>query len=238
MIARLLEWVALHPDFADVGAMLASESSVSSTSRRRDVVAPARPDIGLSDSYVPPVVECLVDLAAGAADMLAECRAQSLEPSVEFEKRVAAAFGLLGLEVEKLGQGAGRVADGIARERSAHWAVIYDAKIRQGGYAMRTEDRKFREYIDRHAANLTRDGVDTVYFCVISSSFNERDVDAALDVVRTTKAKAFVLLEARALVAAVERSLRERVFDDRASLQRFFATTRIIRESDVPDVRA
>jgi hypothetical protein len=79
---------------------------------------------------------------------------------------------------------------------------------------MGTEDRKFLEYVERHGRELERDGTQTIYFAVISSHFSETDVERARDIVRSSKAKAVVLLEAAALRAAVELHLRMKVFDD------------------------
>ena len=142
--------------------------------------------------------------------------------SVELERRTGIAFELLGLEVTVLGQGAGRVADGIARCGVGRWAIVFDAKIRTSGFSMGTEDRKFREYVERHGRELESEGIARVYFAVVSSSFVESDLEKAQEIVRLTKAKAMVLLEAGALRALVELKLRTRQFEDAAALERVF----------------
>ncbi len=157
---------------------------------------------------------------------------------MELEKRVAFAFRMLGLEVSILGQGAGRVADGIAWCRPGRWALVYDAKVRRGGFVMGTEDRKFREYIERHGKDLERKGIDAIYFAVISSSFAESDLEKAREIVRRTKAKAFVLLEASALRALVELRLRTRVLEDPEVLERLFMLSKIVGLSDVQSLRS
>ncbi len=242
MFQRLRDWVDGKPDYADVQAIL-----VTAPPRR---VAPAVQRVSpasaenismspplLSDSFIPPVVDCLPALAAGDADIERQCTKRGLELSVELERRVAIVFRILGLSVNILGQGAGRVADGIAWCRPGRWAVVYDTKVRRGGFVMGTEDRKFREYIERHGKDLEREGIDAIYFAVISSSFDESDVVKAREVVRLTKAKAFVLLEASALRALAELKLRTRVLDDWEVLQRLFTLSNVVGLADVQSLR-
>jgi hypothetical protein len=225
---RLQVWVADRAEYADVAGILAAEVPA-----RRRTDAPPSPVVAtpaplLSDSLIPPAVDCIPSLAASEEDIERECAERGLTPSVELETRLALAFRILGLDVEGLGQGSGRVADGIARCRSGRWALVYDAKVRRGGFVMGTEDRKFREYIERHGKDLERDGVDSVYFAVISSSFDEDDIPKAREVVRLTKAKAFALVEAAAVLALVELKLRTRLLDDGEALERLLSRSSII----------
>jgi hypothetical protein len=235
MISRLRQWISDQPDFEDVEAYLdkAPGDQVVLPAAEPDSEPVARVDNLLDESFVPPIIYCLPELATCGAAIEALCHARGIDPNVEFEKRVAVALRMLGLDVDRLGQGAGRVADGIARCRPRRWAIVYDAKVRRSGLVMGTEDRKFREYIERHASDLERDGVDAVYFAVISSSFDERDIAKAREVVRLTKAKAFVLLEAGALRALVEQHLRTQVLADWAKLERLFGVSSIITVADV-----
>jgi hypothetical protein len=93
---------------------------------------------------------------------------------------------------------------------------------------MGTEDRKFREYVERHAGDLKTSGVDTISFAVVSSSFDGADVEKARAVVRLTAAKAFVLIEASALRAPVELKLRTRLLDNGDALERLMARTGVV----------
>ncbi len=234
MIDRLREWVTGKSEFADILKVLetvgeSKPKRIRSGSAEEQAGAPSM----LGGSFIPPVVDCLPALAAGDAEIERQCIAGGVELAVEFEKRVAFALQMLGLEVSVLGQGAGRVADGIARCRSGRWALVYDAKVRRAGFSMGTEDRKFREYIELHGRDLERDGIDNLYFAVVSSSFAESDLQKAREVVRRTKAKAFVLLEASALRALVEVRLRTRRLEDAAVLERFFTSTKTVGLSDV-----
>ena len=45
------------------------------------------------------------------------------------------------------GQGQGRVPDGLALAQDDNYAILWDSKIRKGGYSMGTDDRAIREYI-------------------------------------------------------------------------------------------
>jgi len=234
MLDRLREWVGGKPEYADVGSIVATSRvqtrAIASKPNEAVVVSTL-----LGDSFIPPVVDCLPALAIGDDAIERQCAERGVTSSVELEKRTALAFRILGLDVEGLGQGSGRVADGIARCRQGRWAVVYDAKVRRGGFVMGTEDRKFREYVERHGKELERDGVDAIYFAVVSSSFDEGDLAKAREVVRLTKAKAFVLVEAAALRALVELKLRTSVLDDSERLERLFARSAIV---DLETVRA
>jgi hypothetical protein len=93
-----------------------------------------------------------------------------------FERRCADAFRCLGFEVESLGQGRGRKADCLALARQESFGVIIDAKVRQNGYVLGTEDRKFLEYAVTHSRQLHSNGIPKVYFVVIGSGFRESDL--------------------------------------------------------------
>jgi len=228
MLDRLRAWVADRAEYTDVAAIVAAAAPAQRRGQVNAVPAVATPGPSLSESLVPPAVDCLPALAAGNPDIERQCAQRGVTPSVELETRLALAFRILGLDVEGLGQGSGRVADGIARCRAGRWAVVYDAKLRRGGFVMGTEDRKFREYIERHGKDLERDGVDSIYFAVVSSFFDEGDIAKAREVVRLTKAKAFALVEAVAVRALVEMKLRTRLLDDGEALERLLARSAII----------
>jgi hypothetical protein len=155
---------------------------------------------------------------------------------IEFEQRVATAFEVLGLEVQRLGQGSGREPDGIARCRQEGWAVIYDAKARNGVYrVLAPEERKFQEYIDRYAPVLRKEGMRRTYFAVISSAFSEGDLPRAAQLAQATDAKAVTLVEVSAIVKAVEQHVATPLEFTHQHLERAFSTTRIVREADIGD---
>jgi hypothetical protein len=231
MATRLREWLTDKPEYLDVLQVLGNipvQTVSADAGGCATTLRETAEGTGLSDSYVPPVVASLPGMASADPDVEQACRDRGVDLNVEFERRVGVAFRLLGFDVEGLGQGGGRVADGIARCTSGRWAVVYDAKVRRTGFALGTEDRKFREYLERHAPDLQRGGIESVYFAVVSNSFDKADVDKAREVVRLTKAKAFVLLEARALRALVDIKLRTRLLEDWAALERLLLSPGIL----------
>lgn len=239
MVSRLRTWVAGREEWRDVEPLLASASTDESTAETSTRAAPSPSTTAhplLSDSFIPPVIYALPEIASGQPEVVAECRARGLDPNVEFERRVAISFQLLGLEVDRLGQGAGRVADGVAKSRIGRWGLIFDAKLRRGGFTIGTEDRKFREYIERHGKALADDGIDNVYFGVVSSAFSEKDLERAQELVHATTAKACVLIEARALRSLVELRLQGHLADGER-LKRIVGVTRILTDTLLTDVR-
>lgn len=145
MVEALREWVLERPEWSDVLSVLSAKTSARDGKQPKPAAGPSPPVLTeLSDSFIPPVIASLPNLARG------ELFQSNVALELEFERRVGAALAILGLTVEQLGQGSGRVADGIARCASENWAVIFDAKVRTGGYRLGTEDRKFREYVETH----------------------------------------------------------------------------------------
>jgi hypothetical protein len=67
--------------------------------------------------------------------------------SKAFEKSIHAAFTTLGYDTKLLGQGMGRVPDGLAVEPDSSYAILWDGKVHENGYSMGTDDRAIREYV-------------------------------------------------------------------------------------------
>lgn len=135
MAGALLNWVRGRAEWRDVEAILATRSPPVSRAPAPDKTAVQTSDL-FSEHYLPPVVGGLARLAGGGDAVEKACAVHGVSLSVEFERRVQIALELLGFEIERLGQGSGRVADGIARWPQARFAVIYDAKVRRGGFAI------------------------------------------------------------------------------------------------------
>lgn len=235
LLAAILRWTQRNPGNDDVATII--ERLAPSKRGRATVVLQttvATSTAGLSDSYVPPVLACLDDLAIAAPDLVALCRAIGRDENSEFERRVCIAFEIIGLSVERLGQGYGRVADGVAKCPSRGWAILYDAKVRRDGYKLLTEDRKFREYIETHVPPLRKQGLQRCYFAIVSSTFAESDLGRAHELARLTDVKSCVFLEVSALVKIAERRIREGndTFDLDA-VERLFSRTGIVRSGDV-----
>jgi len=232
---RLLrEWCLARAEHSDVLEIL-DQSPLTETSRFADTQVEQEPGAVLSASFAPPIIAALPDLAVGAPGIVAQCVAQGRDADIEFERRVKLAFKMLGLTLDGLGQGRGRVADDVAICLPQHWAVVFDAKVRRKGYRLLADDeRKFREYIERHGDDLVHRGVTTIYFAVVSGSFTDGDIIRAREVVRTAgRATAFTLVEASALVRLVERRVAEPLDFKLDAVQRAFAQTRILSQRDV-----
>jgi hypothetical protein len=164
----------------------------------------------LPDSYVPPIVGILPRMARNEPDVVVSAKASGISLDRAFEKSINAAFTILGYDTTLLGQGQGRVPDGLAIDADNAYAILWDAKVRTDGYSMGTDDRTIREYITTQSRDLKRKrSLRNIYYLIISSSFHD-DYD---DPIRTLKMETDIsevcLFEVEALVAMVDAKLRE-----------------------------
>jgi hypothetical protein len=143
---------------------------------------------------------------------------------------------MLGFESRLLGQGQGRVPDGLAIAENDLYAIIWDAKIRSEGYSIGTDDRAIKEYISTQSRDLkAKRRFRNIYYAIVSSTFSD-DFD---DTVRTIKMETDVsevcLVEASALVAMVDRKLRDpsEVTLGPDGLQRLFSESGVLSAEDV-----
>jgi hypothetical protein len=195
--------------------------------------------VRLPDSYVPPIVSILPQIARNEAgfDELAKASGTSL--SKAFEKSIHAAFTILGYDTKLLGQGMGRVPDGLAVERDSSYAILWDAKIRESGYSMGTDDRAIREYIHSQSHDLKRRrSLRNIYYLVVSSGFLDDFDDALRSIKMETDVNEVCLLEATALVAMVDAKLRnpQQVTLGPDGIQRLFSSSGIVIVEEVMQV--
>lgn len=192
----------------------------------------------LPDSYIPPVVAILPRLASNDPELAQVCQNMGSSIDVVFEKRLDILFQMLGYETELLGQGHGRVPDGVAVCRESGYAIGYDAKVRQQNYSMGTEERKIREYIMGLTDRMRRQGIRHVYFMLISSAFRDEHDDIIRSLKMETDVREVLLVEAGALVALLEAKLRDPLLTLGADgIQRLFANSGILTEADVREFR-
>ena len=163
---------------------------------------------GLPESYVPPIVSVLPALARHEAPMVDAAKRSGLSIERAFEKSVNAAFTILGYKTELLGQGQGRVPDGRAFAVDDNYAILWDSKVREAGYALGTDDRAIREYINTQSRELRR-SYKKIYYVIISSSFADEFEDMIASIKMETDISEVILLEAEALVTIVEAKLRD-----------------------------
>jgi hypothetical protein len=190
----------------------------------------------LPDSYIPPVIAVLPRIARNEAgfDTLAKASGTSLPKA--FEKSIHAAFTILGYDTKLLGQGMGRVPDGLAVEPDSSYAILWDAKSRENGYSMGTDDRAIREYVHTQSRELKRHrSLRNIYYLVVSSSVLDDFDDAIRSIKMETDVNEVCLLEATALVAMVDAKLRnpQQVTLGPDGIQRLFSSSGLITAEDV-----
>lgn len=159
--------------------------------------------------FLPPVVDDLAAVAERDPDVEAAYDEAERDLAVAFEAKLHHTFRMLGFDVEELGQGSGRQPDGIATAVRNDYAIIYDAKVRADGYAISTDDRAIREYIETHARQLRDKGVRRIYFAIVSSTFADPDLGTLRELRETTAIENIVLLSAELLQELVVLRLQE-----------------------------
>ena len=163
----------------------------------------------LPNSYVPPIVAILPQMALNTSNLQDAAKRSGTSLDRAFEKNINAVFTIFGYEAKLLGQGKGRVPDGIAIAVDDNYAILWDAKIRTNGYSMGTDDRTIREYITSQSRELKkRRFLRNVYYVIISSSFIDDYDDTIRFIKMETDVNEVILAEADALVAMVDAKLR------------------------------
>ena len=163
----------------------------------------------LPQSYIPPIIEIIPQIALNGEDVKKAAKNSGISLEKAFEEHVEAAFKIMGFETRLLGQGKGRVPDGIAESADDSYAIIWDSKARSSGYSMGTDDRKIRDYITTESKAIKkRKKIDNIYFMIISSSFADDFDDTIRSIKMETGVNAVLLLEAEALVEMVDVKLR------------------------------
>ena len=147
-------------------------------------------------------------MAANEPGLADAARASGTSLERAFEKHVNAAFTILGYDTKLLGQGQGRVPDGLALDHDDSYAVVWDAKVRSDRYSIGTDDRTIREYISTQSRALKKQAYRNIYYAVVSGSFAEDYEDAIRMLKMETDVSEVCLLEADALVAMVDAKLR------------------------------
>ena len=203
------------------------------------IVEPEQEVPRLPESYVPPIVAVLPTMARNEPTLAEAAKASGTTLDRAFEKSVNAAFTILGYETKLLGQGQGRVPDGLALELDNSYAIIWDAKMRADGYSIGTDDRTIREYVTTQSRELKRRKLlRNIYYAIVSSGFRE-DYD---DIVRMVKMETDVnevcLIEAEALVAMVDAKLRDplQLTLGPDGIQRLFSTSGVLTSDNVREI--
>jgi len=98
--------------------------------------------------------------------------------------------------------------DGLAFAKAEHYAIIWDAKIRSGGYTMGTDDRAILQYIKGQLRFFRREGIQNCYYLIVSSRFNGEFKKQIHELRMATGIMSVCLMEATALVELVSQKLR------------------------------
>ena len=191
----------------------------------------------LPESYLPPIVSILPRLANNDPELAKICKDNGKAIEKEFEERLAVLFGMLGFETVLLGQGKGRVPDGIAISDEFRYGIIYDAKVREQGYVIGTDERAIREYITNQAPRLRNRGINTLYFLIISSSFVGNPDNTIRSIKIETRINEVILVEVKALLTMLEAKLRNPTLNlGPFGLQRLFASSGVLSNQEVADL--
>lgn len=204
---------------------------------KQESAAPDR----LPESYVPPIIAILPRMALNEPTMVAAAKNSATSLERAFEKSVNAAFTILGYTTQLLGQGQGRVPDGVAMDLDNSYAIIWDAKLRADGYSMGTDDRTIREYIVTQSRELKRRrSLRNIYYAIISSRFKDDYDDAIRSLKMETHVNEVCLIQADALVAMVDAKLREPHQMDLGptGLQRLFCNSGVLTNELVMETLA
>jgi len=201
-----------------------------------EVVEPERDANRLPDSYVPPIVAVLPRMARNDPALVEDARASGTTLDRAFERGINAAFTVLGYETRLLGQGQGRVPDGLAVEMDNSYAIIWDAKMRADVYRIGTDDRAIREYVATQSRELKRRKMlRNIYYAIISNGFRDDHDDSIRMLKMETDVSEVCLLEAETLVAMVDLKLRDplQITLGPDGLQRLFSTSGLLTGDDV-----
>jgi hypothetical protein len=185
----------------------------------------------LPESYVAPIVAILPRMANNESVLREAAKASGTSLERAFEKSINAAFTMLGYDTKLLGQGQGRVPDGLAFSSDDSYAILWDAKVRSDGYSMGTDDRAIKEYITTQSRELKRRrGLRNIYYFVISSKFTDDYDDAIRSLKMETDVNEVCLVEADAIVAMVDAKMRspQQIPLGPDGLQRLFSVSGIL----------
>jgi hypothetical protein len=193
----------------------------------------------LPESYVPPIVAVLSSMARNEPLLQEAAKKSGTSLERAFEKSIDAAFTILGYDTKLLGQGQGRVPDGLATAPDDYYAILWDAKVREKVYSMGTDDRAIREYVTSQSRDLRRNrSLRNIYYVIVSSSFADDFDDAVRSIKMETEVNEVVLLEAEALVAIVDARLRNprELTLGPDGIQRLFSSSGRLSPSDVREL--
>ncbi len=209
------------------------------TAFNNTIISPPKTISHLPESYVPPIISILPGIARNETVLEEAAKRSGTNLARAFEKSINVGFTILGYETKLLGQGKGRVPDGLALALDDSYAIFWDAKVRTESYSMGTDDRIIREYITTQSRDLKRRrSLRNTYYVVISSCFSDDFDDTIRSIKMDTDISEVCLIEAEALVAMIDIKLREplQITLGPDGFQRLFTFSGIITSSSVREL--
>ncbi|MGD0160183.1 MAG: restriction endonuclease FokI C-terminal domain-containing protein [Candidatus Bathyarchaeia archaeon] len=186
----------------------------------------------VSDDFLPPVISDLPLIARN--DDTIQKRYVGKELEDVFEDKVYLLFRLMKFEVEKLGRGK-RGPDGIAKDKENHYAIIYDCKCRMDKFSLHAvDDRTLIEYIDENKKKLKKEGIEKIYFMIISSDFDVSEKQLRKISV-SSGASSIIMMRAELLLSVLKRYFMDPDIT-KEDLEMLFAITGVIKEQDIEDI--
>lgn len=185
----------------------------------------------LPDSYLPPIISILPAMSRHEPVLVEAAALSGTSLDRAFEKHIDAAFSLLGYHTKLLGQGSGRVPDGIALAEDFNYAILWDGKIRADRYRIGTDDRIIRDYITSQSREMKRKRLfKNIYYVIVSSTFADDYDDLIRSIKMETDVNEVIFVEAEALVAMVDAKLRAplQITIGPDALQRLFSCSGVI----------
>lgn len=159
--------------------------------------------------FIPPIVADLEELAYEKSEIIQRYNEIRREPEHAFEEKLWHSFKILGFEVKEYGHKVReRVPDGAALARRDHYVVLFDGKIRKDGYYIGTDDRAIIDYIKRSSGKFESEGLESIYFLIISGEFRGDNLSCILRIRKETRVKNVTLLRAGLFLYLVELKLR------------------------------
>lgn len=133
-----------------------------------------------------------------------------------------------------LGQGHGRVPDGIVISREFNYAILYDAKVRKDSYTMGTDERAIREYITNNEKSLKKQGYKNIYFMIISSKFSGDHDSEIRNLKIDTNISEILLVETAALLELLEAKFRNpEISLGQEGIQNLLASSGLLTVADI-----
>lgn len=162
--------------------------------------------------FMPPIIADLSKLG------------QNEGKSSEFEEKTHLAFKMLGFKVVRFGQGTGRNPEGIAYALQHRYAILYDAKSRKDRYSLGTDDRAFKDYINKYKNQLIKDGYNKIYFLVISHKFAQPSHKALAKFFKETHVP-FVFVSTDQMLRLVSKKIEKPLSFDLGDLEMLFVVS-------------